>query len=175
LDGLKALGVTALELMPVAQFPGSRNWGYDGVYPFAVQHSYGGPEGLKRLVKACHERDLAVVLDVVYNHIGPEGNYLESYGPYFTDRYRTPWGKALNFDGPESEAVREFFIQMKLTRQLGELCKGLSVFPFILKKIVYINNVLALRYPLLAGKNLTFGAALGKQYPGVFFCPFLSI
>ena len=80
---LKALGMTALELMPVAQFPGSRNWGYDGVYPFAVQNSYGGPAGLKRLVNAAHRAGLAVVLDVVYNHLGPEGNYVGEFGPYF--------------------------------------------------------------------------------------------
>jgi len=110
LDDLLELGVSAVELMPVAQFPGERNWGYDGVYPFAVQHGYGGPEGLKRLVDACHDRGLAVILDVVYNHLGPEGNYLGCYGPYFTDRYRTPWGEAINFDGPESDAVRDYFI-----------------------------------------------------------------
>ncbi|HXV81021.1 MAG TPA: alpha-amylase family glycosyl hydrolase, partial [Candidatus Binatia bacterium] len=92
---LKELGITAIELMPVAQFPGSRNWGYDGVQPFAVQNSYGGPVGLKRLVNACHKIGLAVVLDVVYNHLGPEGNYLADFGPYFTDRYKTPWGPAL--------------------------------------------------------------------------------
>src|SRR5690606_22182997 len=92
LPNLKALGITAIELMPIAQFPGSRNWGYDGVYLYAVQHSYGGPEGLKRLVNACHQQGLAVVLDVVYNHLGPEGNYLPDYGPYFTERYKTPWG-----------------------------------------------------------------------------------
>ncbi|HLD48056.1 MAG TPA: malto-oligosyltrehalose trehalohydrolase [Desulfobaccales bacterium] len=114
LDELKELGLTALELMPVAQFPGGRNWGYDGVYPFAVQNSYGGPEGLKRLVNACHQRGLAVVLDVVYNHLGPEGNYLANYGPYFTQRYRTPWGPALNFDGPDSDEVRRFFIDNAL-------------------------------------------------------------
>jgi maltooligosyltrehalose trehalohydrolase len=114
LDGLKELGITALELMPVAQFPGGRNWGYDGVYPFAVQDSYGGPGGLKRLVSACHRRGLAVVLDVVYNHLGPEGNYLGDFGPYFTDRYHTPWGKALNFDGPDSDEVRRFFIENAL-------------------------------------------------------------
>ena len=114
LDELKELGLTALELMPVAQFPGGRNWGYDGVYPFAVQNSYGGPEGLKRLVNACHQRGLAVVLDVVYNHLGPEGNYLANYGPYFTERYRTPWGPALNFDGPDSDEVRRFFIDNAL-------------------------------------------------------------
>lgn len=110
LDELKDLGITALELMPVAQFPGSRNWGYDGVYPFAVQNSYGGPEGLKRLVAACHRRGMAVVLDVVYNHLGPEGNYLGDFGPYFTDRYRTPWGQAVNFDGPYSDEVRSYYI-----------------------------------------------------------------
>jgi maltooligosyltrehalose trehalohydrolase len=114
LDGLCELGVTAVELMPVAQFPGERNWGYDGVYPFAVQNSYGGPAGLKILVEACHARGLAVVLDVVYNHLGPEGNYLAQFGPYFTDRYRTPWGQAINFDGPESDEVRRFFIENAL-------------------------------------------------------------
>jgi maltooligosyltrehalose trehalohydrolase len=114
LNELKELGITAVELMPVAQFPGSRNWGYDGVFPFAVQDSYGGPQGLKRLVSACHQRGLAVVLDVVYNHLGPEGNCLGDFGPYFTDRYRTPWGTALNFDGPDSDEVRRFFIENAL-------------------------------------------------------------
>jgi maltooligosyltrehalose trehalohydrolase len=110
LPALKALGITAIELMPIAQFPGDRNWGYDGVYPFAVQRSYGGPDGLKRLVQACHRYGLAVVLDVVYNHLGPEGNYLGDYGPYYTERYKTPWGGAINFDGPYSDEVRRFFI-----------------------------------------------------------------
>ncbi|MGE5189224.1 MAG: malto-oligosyltrehalose trehalohydrolase [Gemmatimonadota bacterium] len=114
LDALAHLGVTALELMPVAQFPGRRNWGYDGVFPFAVQDSYGGPGGLKGLVGACHARGLAVVLDVVYNHLGPEGNHLREFGPYFTDRYRTPWGDAINYDGPGSDAVRRFFIENAL-------------------------------------------------------------
>ena len=114
LDDLADLGVTAVELMPVAQFPGERNWGYDGVYPYAAQHSYGGAAGLKRLVDACHARGLAVVLDVVYNHLGPEGNYLRDFGPYFTDRYHTPWGAALNFDGAGSDEVRAFFIQNAL-------------------------------------------------------------
>jgi maltooligosyltrehalose trehalohydrolase len=114
LDELKELGVTAVELMPVAQFPGARNWGYDGVFPFAVQNSYGGPGGLKRLVNECHKRGLAVVLDVVYNHLGPEGNYLRDFGPYFTDRYRSPWGQAVNFDGPENREVRRFFIENAL-------------------------------------------------------------
>lgn len=114
LDALVELGVTAIELMPLAQFPGSRNWGYDGVHLFAVQNSYGGPLGLKRFVDAAHARGLAVVLDVVYNHLGPEGNYLNEYAPYFTDRYHTPWGSALNFDGPDSDEVRRFFISNAL-------------------------------------------------------------
>jgi maltooligosyltrehalose trehalohydrolase len=111
LDRLRDLGITALELMPVAQFPGTRNWGYDGAFPFAVQSSYGGPDGLRRLVEACHARGLAVILDVVYNHLGPEGNYLEEFGHYFTDRYRTPWGRAVNFDDAHSDEVRRFFIE----------------------------------------------------------------
>jgi len=110
LDYLCELGITAVELMPVAQFPGKRNWGYDGTFIFAPQNSYGGPDGLKRLVDACHSRGLAVTLDVVYNHLGPEGNYLHAFGPYFTNRYRTPWGEAVNFDGPNSDQVRHYFI-----------------------------------------------------------------
>ena len=111
LDQLKAIGITAIELMPIAQFPGSRNWGYDGVYLYAPQNSYGGPAGLLEFVDACHERDLAVVLDVVYNHLGPEGNYLGNFGPYFTSRYQTPWGTAVNLDGRLSDDVRHFFIE----------------------------------------------------------------
>jgi maltooligosyltrehalose trehalohydrolase len=111
LDGLKDLGITAIELMPIGQFPGHRNWGYDGTYVYAAQNSYGGPLALKRLVDAAHQRGLAMVLDVVYNHLGPEGNYLSEFGPYFTDRYKTAWGMALNFDGPYSDHVREYFIQ----------------------------------------------------------------
>jgi maltooligosyltrehalose trehalohydrolase len=109
LAALKDLGVTAIELMPVAQFPGERNWGYDGVYPYAVQASYGGPLGLKRLVDACHQHGIAVTLDVVYNHLGPEGNYLADFAPYFTDLYKTPWGQAINFDDAESDEVRRYF------------------------------------------------------------------
>lgn len=111
---LKELGITAIELMPVSEFPGSRNWGYDGVDLFAPHSAYGGPDGLKTLVNACHRAGLAVILDVVYNHVGPEGNYLAEFGPYFTDRYRTPWGPAINFDGPGSDGVRRFFIDNAL-------------------------------------------------------------
>lgn len=111
LPDLAELGITAIELMPLVQFPGSRNWGYDGVDLFAVQDSYGGPEGLRRFVDACHTRGIAVLLDVVYNHFGPEGNYLRDFGPYFTDAYHTPWGEALNFSGAHSDAVRHFFFE----------------------------------------------------------------
>jgi maltooligosyltrehalose trehalohydrolase len=111
---LRDLGITAIELMPVAQFPGYRNWGYDGVHPYAPQMSYGGPDGLRRLVDAAHGLGLAVHLDVVCNHLGPEGNYLDEFGPYFTDRYSTPWGRAINFDGPDSDEVRRYFIDNAL-------------------------------------------------------------
>jgi maltooligosyltrehalose trehalohydrolase len=123
LTDLKALGVTAIEIMPVAQFPGDsaaepglayRNWGYDGVYLYAVQNSYGGPHGLKRFVDACHQQGMAVILDVVYNHFGPEGNYMSHFAPYFTETYRTPWGSAMNFDDAYSPGVRNFFIQNAL-------------------------------------------------------------
>jgi len=102
------LGVTVIELMPVAAFPGTRNWGYDGVSPYAVQASYGGPDGLKRLVNAAHRAGLAVILDVVYNHLGNEGNYLDVFGPYFTDRHQTPWGRAINY---AERGVREWAIE----------------------------------------------------------------
>lgn len=114
LDALVELGITHVELMPVASFAGARGWGYDGVALYAPHHPYGGPEGLKRLVEACHRRGLAVLLDVVYNHLGPSGNYLGRYGPYFTDRYTTPWGDAVNLDGPHSDTVRRFFIDNAL-------------------------------------------------------------
>jgi len=114
LDYLIELGITAIEIMPLAQFPGGRNWGYDGVYPFAVQHSYGGPHALQHLVDSCHNKGLAVILDVVYNHMGPEGNHLSDFGPYFTDKYLTPWGQAINFDDAGSDAVRHYFIENAL-------------------------------------------------------------
>jgi maltooligosyltrehalose trehalohydrolase len=108
---LKEVGITAVELMPISQFPGARNWGYDGVHPYAAQNTYGGPQGLMELVNACHKNGIAVVLDVVYNHLGPEGNYLGDFGPYFTDRYHGPWGDAINLDGPGSADVRKFFTE----------------------------------------------------------------
>ncbi len=109
LDLLKEVGINAIENMPIAQFPGNRNWGYDGVYPYSVQNSYGGPEGLKKLVDACHQKGIAVFLDVVYNHQGPEGNYIEQFAPYFTDHYKTLWGKAINYDGEWADGVRDFY------------------------------------------------------------------
>lgn len=111
LEYLRSLGVNAIEIMPVAQFPGNRNWGYDGVYPFAVHNTYGS---LKELVNAAHEHGIAVLLDVVYNHLGPEGNYFYDFGPYFTDKYKTPWGPAINFDDAHCDAVRAFYIQNAL-------------------------------------------------------------
>jgi maltooligosyltrehalose trehalohydrolase len=137
------LGVTAIELMPVAQFPGERNWGYDGTYLYAPQNSYGGPKGLKRLINACHQNGLAIILDVVYNHLGPEGNYLANYGPYFTDRYKTPWGSAINFDGPESDEVRNFIIDNALYWVMEYHADGLridaihGIFDFSARHILY--------------------------------------
>ncbi|MCX2493885.1 malto-oligosyltrehalose trehalohydrolase [Pedobacter sp. PF22-3] len=114
LDYLVEFGITAIEIMPVAQFSGNRNWGYDGVFPFAVQNTYGGPSSLQHLVNACHAKGLAVILDVVYNHVGPEGNYFSDFGEYFTDKYQTPWGKAINFDDAGCDAVRNYFIENAL-------------------------------------------------------------
>ena len=114
LPRLKEFGITTIELMPIAQFPGDRNWGYDGVGMYAPQNSYGGADGLRRLVDAAHLQGMAVFLDVVYNHLGPEGNYLWDYGYYFTDRYRSSWGDVLNFDGAYSDEVRRFFIENAL-------------------------------------------------------------
>jgi maltooligosyltrehalose trehalohydrolase len=126
LKDLRELGISAIELMPIAQFPGNhpphktdqghdyRNWGYDGAYLYAAQNSYGGSTGLKRLVDACHQQGIAVILDVVYNHFGPEGNYISKFGPYFTEVYLTPWGSAVNFDDKHSPDVRNFFIQNAL-------------------------------------------------------------
>ena len=115
LDHLVSLGVTAVELMPLADFPGRWGWGYDGVLLFAPEASYGRPEDLKALVETAHARGLAVFLDVVYNHFGPEGNYLHRYAPdFFNPRHQTPWGDGVNYDGPGSEVVRAFMIHNAL-------------------------------------------------------------
>lgn len=110
LGHLKELGVTHLELMPVVEFSGGRGWGYDGVYFYAPHHAYGGPMGLKKLVDGCHREGLSVIADVVYNHFGPEGNYAGKFGPYTTEKYKTAWGKAINFDGEYSDEVRDFIV-----------------------------------------------------------------
>jgi maltooligosyltrehalose trehalohydrolase len=110
LRDLRELGITAIEIMPVAQFPGTRNWGYDGVLPYAAQDSYGGPRGLQGLVDACHAEGLAAFLDVVYNHFGPEGSYVREFGPYFNAHYRTPWGDAVNYDERDCGGVRDFVL-----------------------------------------------------------------
>ena len=114
LDYLRDLGITAIELMPVNAVPGSRNWGYDGVGLYAVQSNYGGPAALRRFVDAAHQRGLAVLLDVVYNHLGNEGNYLSRFGPYFTARHKTPWGDAINYDDTGSPHVRRFIVENAL-------------------------------------------------------------
>lgn len=111
LDYLKDLGVNCVELMPIAQTPGDRNWGYDVVAPFAVSRAYGGPEGLQRFIAAAHEREIAVLIDVIYNHFGPEGNYLPAFMPVFTDQHHTPWGAAINFDREHADGVRNYFLQ----------------------------------------------------------------
>jgi maltooligosyltrehalose trehalohydrolase len=127
LDDLVALGITHVELMPVAEFSGDWGWGYDAVDLFAPHHSYGGPDGLKRFVDACHARRLAVLIDVVYNHLGPAGNYLSRFGPYFTDKYSTPWGEAINFDGPQSLEVRRFFCDNAMMWLRDYHCDGLRL------------------------------------------------
>lgn len=114
LDYLKDLGINCIEIMPIAQFPGRWNWGYDGASLFAPYGGYGGCVGFKRLVDACHKKEIAVCLDLVYNHLGPEGNYLEEFGPYFSSTYHTPWGKAFNYDGAYSDSVREYVIKNAL-------------------------------------------------------------
>jgi maltooligosyltrehalose trehalohydrolase len=114
LDHLVDLGVTHVEVMPVAEFSGQHGWGYDGVDLWAVHSAYGGPEGFKRFVDSCHQRGLAVLLDAVYNHLGPAGNYVTAFGPYFTERYQTPWGEAVNYDGAGSDEVREFVVENAL-------------------------------------------------------------
>jgi len=115
LPHLRSLGVTAIEIMPVSSFPGEHNWGYDGVFPYAPQEVYGGYCGLKEFIDACHQMGLAVIMDVVYNHFGPEGNYLKTYAQvYFTDKYHTPWGDAINYDGNDAEQVRKYFIDNAL-------------------------------------------------------------
>jgi maltooligosyltrehalose trehalohydrolase len=153
LEHLQQLGINAIEIMPVAQFPGRRGWGYDGVDLFAPHSAYGGPEGLVRLVRACHARGIAVIVDVVYNHLGPEGDYLGAFGPYFTERYNTPWGSAFNYDGENSDEVRRFVLdnaEMWL-RDYG--CDGLrldAVHAIIDTSPTHILEAIAVRVDQLA-------------------------
>jgi maltooligosyltrehalose trehalohydrolase len=127
LDHVAALGADVVELLPVASFSGRHGWGYDGVDLYAPHEAYGGPDGLKRLVDACHRRGLAVVMDVVYNHLGPAGNYLGRFGPYFTDRYRTPWGPAVNYDDAGSDEVRAFAVDNARMWLYDYRCDGLRL------------------------------------------------
>ncbi len=177
LPALRELGINAIELMPVAQFPGERNWGYDGVFPFAVQNSYGGPEGLKRLVNECHKAGIAVILDVVYNHLGPEGNYLRDFGPYFTDKYRTPWGMALNFDDADSNEVRNFFIENALhwfrdyhidALRLDAIhgISDMSAVPFLQELAGNVKELCARKKNLIAESDLNDSRAIRKQNRG---------
>jgi maltooligosyltrehalose trehalohydrolase len=159
LGHLVDLGVTAVEIMPVAEFPGDRGWGYDGVDLYAPHHAYGGPEGLRRLVDTCHAHGLAAILDVVYNHLGPDGNHLGSYGPYFTDRYRTPWGEAVNFDGAGSDEVRAFVVDNALMWLRDYHFDGLrldAVHAIVDTSAVHILEELAARVRRLEG-------ALGRR------------
>jgi malto-oligosyltrehalose trehalohydrolase len=154
LDHLVSLGVDAVELMPVAEASGDRGWGYDGVDLWAPRGAYGGPAGLARLVDACHARGLAVLLDVVYNHVGPEGNYLGRFGPYFTSRHRTPWGEAVNFDGPDSRPVRDFVVENALAWLRDYHLDGLrldAVHAILDDSPVHILRELADRVHALAG------------------------
>ncbi len=157
---LKELGVTHVELLPVAAFPGERGWGYDGVALFAVQESYGGPEGLKRFVDACHAHGLAVVMDVVYNHLGPSGNYLGKFGPYFTDLHHTPWGDAVNLEEAGSHEVRRFFVDNALHWLRDYHCDGLrldAVHAYMDRSAIHFMEQLSEEVRALEG-------ALGKHF-----------
>ena len=159
LDHLVELGVTHLELMPVNSFPGTRGWGYDGVGLFAPHEPYGGPDGLKRLVDAAHARGLAVILDVVYNHLGPDGNYLPQFGPYLTDRHTTPWGEAVNLDGPGSHEVRRFIVDNALHWLRDYHADGLridAVHAFVDQSAIHLLEQ-------LAGEVRTLETQLGRR------------
>lgn len=177
---LKELGINTIELMPVGQFPGQRNWGYDGVFPFAVQNSYGGPAQLKSLVNACHQNGIAVIMDVVYNHLGPEGNYLHNFGPYFTSKYHTPWGKAINFDDAYCDPVRNYFLQNALMWLRDYHIDGLrldavhSIWDFgghhimaELKELTHsYSNISGKPYPLIAESNLNDSTYIDSPQKG---------
>lgn len=180
LDDLAETGINALEIMPLSQFPGNRNWGYDGVFPYAVQNSYGGPEGFKKLVDACHARGIAVFLDVVYNHVGPEGNYFELYGPYFTSKYCTPWGEALNFDDEWSDGVRDYIANNALAWFEDYHVDGLrldaihtifdngakSIWELLYEKIQLLQQKLGRSYYMIAESDLNSPRVIKKPEQG---------
>jgi maltooligosyltrehalose trehalohydrolase len=156
LDYLRDLGITHVEIMPVNEFPGKRGWGYDGVDLYAPHHAYGGPDGLKRLVDACHAKGLAVLLDVVYNHLGPSGNYLSRFGPYFNEDYHTPWGAAVNLDGAWSTEVRRFFCDNALMWLRDYHFDGLrldAVHAFLDRSAIHFLEQLAAEISALASET----------------------
>ncbi|HEX6546834.1 MAG TPA: malto-oligosyltrehalose trehalohydrolase, partial [Bryobacteraceae bacterium] len=156
LDYLRDLGITHVEFMPVNEFPGKRGWGYDGVDLYAPHHAYGGPDGLKRLVDACHARGLAVLLDVVYNHLGPSGNYLSRFGAYFNENYHTPWGAAVNLDGMWSTEVRRFFSDNALMWLRDYHFDGLrldAVHAFLDRSAIHFLEQLAVEVSALASET----------------------
>ncbi|HXE11096.1 MAG TPA: malto-oligosyltrehalose trehalohydrolase, partial [Bryobacteraceae bacterium] len=156
LDYLRDLGITHVEIMPVNEFPGKRGWGYDGVDLYAPHHAYGGPDALKRLVDACHAKGLAVLLDVVYNHLGPSGNYLSRFGPYFNENYHTPWGAAVNLDGEWSTEVRRFFCDNALMWFRDYHFDGLrldAVHAFLDRSAIHFLEQLAIEVSALASET----------------------
>ncbi len=160
LDYLADLGITHIELMPIAEFAGARGWGYDGVAIFATHEPYGGPNGLKRFVDACHAKGLSVILDVVYNHFGPVGNYTNKFGPYLTDKHKTPWGDAVNLDEGGSDEVRRFFCDNALMWLRDYHCDGLrfdAVHEFIDRSAVHFMEQLSVEVERL-------GATLGREF-----------
>ncbi len=160
LDHLVDLGITHVEVMPINEFAGDRGWGYDGVFLFAVFEPYGGPDGFKRFVDACHAKNLAVILDVVYNHFGPVGNYTNRFGPYLTDKYHTPWGAAVNFNEGGSDEVRRFFIDNALMWLRDYHCDGLrldATHEYIDRSAVHFMEQLASEVQRL-------GTLLGKKF-----------
>ncbi len=160
LDHLVELGITHVEVMPINEFAGNRGWGYDGVFLFAVFEPYGGPDGFKRFVNACHERNLAVILDVVYNHFGPVGNYTNRFGPYLTDKYHTPWGAAVNFNEGGSDEVRRFFLDNALMWLRDYHCDGLrldATHEYIDRSAIHFMEQLATEVQRL-------GTTLGKRF-----------
>jgi maltooligosyltrehalose trehalohydrolase len=160
LDYLVELGITHIEILPVAEFAGDRGWGYDGVALFATHEPYGGPDGFKRFVDACHARGLSVIVDVVYNHFGPVGNYTNKFGPYLTSKHKTPWGDAVNLDEGGSDEVRRFFCDNATMWLRDYHCDGLrfdAVHEYIDRSAVHFMEQLSLEVERL-------GATLGKEY-----------